>query len=133
MAEIRIIYHGLTDERAREILDDFSKDSRYLRSLVGSLVNGEYADSLDYRKLLWEGYRIKAICKKIEANKNRRVRRVDISEEIGEAQKDLRIALGNRDAPLYFESADKLGIARESLEDPYLYDQGHVSYIQGRD
>jgi len=53
-------------ERARQIVANFSINDIYLRSLVANVTgNTEHADSLDYRGLLSEGMRIKAVAKKI--------------------------------------------------------------------
>ncbi len=51
---------------ARGILDDFSWNKTYLRSLVARVTgNSDYADRLDYSGLRKEGHKIKGIARKI--------------------------------------------------------------------
>lgn len=43
----------------------FSRDSRYMKSLVAKYTDGAFADSLDYRDLLAHALKIKAIAGKL--------------------------------------------------------------------
>ncbi len=52
--------------------------------------------------------------------------RVDISEEVSKLEADLRKALRNNDAGLYYLSANALGIPQDSLEDEHLYERGQL-------
>ena len=62
----KIDYRINSYDRAEEIVDNFSINQNYLRSLIARITdNGEYADGLDYRGLLREGRKIKGIAEKI--------------------------------------------------------------------
>ena len=53
-------------EDARQIISNFSREKRYLKSLIARVrEDGDYADNLDYRGLLREGNKIRGIAKRI--------------------------------------------------------------------
>ncbi|MDO8508698.1 MAG: hypothetical protein Q7S27_03365 [Nanoarchaeota archaeon] len=69
--------------RAQEIIDNFSRDSRYLRSLIANVTDdGEYADSLDYGGLIREGLKIKAIASEVLKSKANKEKRKGLQERI---------------------------------------------------
>ena len=66
--EISYDINGYDD--ARRILNGFSRNIGYLRGLISRITgDGVYADSLDYRGLLREGYKIRGVAKKILGNR----------------------------------------------------------------
>lgn len=66
MAKDKITYRIEGYGRAAGILDNFSREERYLRSLIASVTGDRaYADGLDYRGCLREGHKIRGIAKKI--------------------------------------------------------------------
>lgn len=56
---------NLDYNRAQDILRDYSVNGRWLKSLIGNLMGGKFADNLDYRGLKYQGNRIKGVAKKI--------------------------------------------------------------------
>ncbi len=59
---VRINGYKIGYEDARQIVSNFSRENRYLRSLISRVTgSGSYADSLDYRGLLREGYKIRGV------------------------------------------------------------------------
>ncbi len=77
--------------RAQEILDGFSTNERYLRSLVANVTgDGDYADGLDYSGLISEGRKIRGIAKRILRSKASRL-------ETRAEQTTTMVPSGNRD------------------------------------
>lgn len=68
--ESKIRYNISGYARAEEIVRNFSREEKYLRSLIANVTgNGSYADHLDFRGLLREGFKIKGIVEKILKHK----------------------------------------------------------------
>jgi hypothetical protein len=68
--EFEVNYNIKGYDRAQKIVDNFSSDEIYLRSLISNVTgNGEFADNLDFRGLLREGHKIKGIASKILKSK----------------------------------------------------------------
>lgn len=67
----RLRYKIRDYNEARQIIDNFSRSEIYLRSLVSKVTgNTGFANNLDYRGLLHEGYKIRGIAKKILKKRN---------------------------------------------------------------
>tara|TARA_Y100000034_G_scaffold122308_1_gene167594 strand:- start:847 stop:1143 length:297 start_codon:yes stop_codon:yes gene_type:complete len=78
-----VAYPHLPDyKRARQILADFNpQNEKYLRSLISNITgNGSYADSLDFRGLRREGFKIRGIVEKILSHESKK-------QEKGEKEK----------------------------------------------
>ena len=67
----RAKYNIKGSRRAQEIVSGFSDSSDYLRSLVANVTNGEFADSLDYRGLKREGFKIRGVARRILRSKKK--------------------------------------------------------------